>query len=156
MPSADSPHAPGAAGLDGDGAGGHEELPEALLDTHPAVRALAWLLEYAAGRAHTDGEMSGDVLHLAADALAARRDSEAVAGAIGVQLAVLHRRATVFTAAHPELYKRSVQGGTSSGGARDHRQLRDIGGGEMRRWGTWWTYCSYSGGGSAGGRPGQA
>ncbi|MFF9458629.1 hypothetical protein [Streptomyces flaveolus] len=107
-PPADSPDvpapAPSAAGPDGDGAGGQQELPEALLDTHPAVRALACLLEYAASQAHTDGEMPGDVLRLAADVLAARPDNEAVAGAIGVQLPVLHRRATAFTAAHPELY----------------------------------------------------
>jgi hypothetical protein len=67
-------------------------VSEALLDTHPAVRALACLLEYAADRVHTDGEMPGDVLHPAADALAARPGSEAVAGAIGVQLPALHRR----------------------------------------------------------------
>lgn len=107
-PSADSPDAPApapsAAGPDGDGAGGEQELPEALLDTHPAVCALGCLLEYAAGRAHADGEMPGDVLRLVADVLAARPGDEAVAGAIGVQLPVLHRRATAFTAAHPELY----------------------------------------------------
>ncbi|WP_406409341.1 hypothetical protein [Streptomyces sp. NBC_01643] len=48
--------------------------------------------------------MPSDVLHLVADVLAARPDDEAVAGAISVQLPVLHRRATAFTAAHPELY----------------------------------------------------
>ncbi|MER7498379.1 hypothetical protein ABT033_38050 [Streptomyces pharetrae] len=68
------------------------------------MRALDCLLDYAAGHAAADGAMPGDVLRLVADVLAARGGDEAVAGAIGVQLPVLHRRATAFTAAHPELY----------------------------------------------------
>ncbi|MFB6784522.1 hypothetical protein ACFCX0_46495 [Streptomyces sp. NPDC056352] len=104
-PTADSPDAPAPADADpaDDGAGGKPERAGDLLDSHPAVRALGCLLEYAASRAHADGEMPGDVLRLVADVLAARPGDEAVAGAIGVQLPVLHRRATAFTAAHPEL-----------------------------------------------------
>ncbi|MFC8949506.1 hypothetical protein [Streptomyces rochei] len=113
QPLADSPNAPAPApspaGPDGDGAGGQQDLPEALLDTHPAVRALGCLVEYAASQARTDGEMPSDVLRLAADVLAARPDNEAVAGAVGVQLPVLHRRATAFTATHPELYALTPQ-----------------------------------------------
>ncbi|MFC8259710.1 hypothetical protein ACFUNF_19245 [Streptomyces sp. NPDC057291] len=68
--SPDTP-APSVAGPVGDRAGGEEELPTGLLDTHPAVRALGCLLEYAAGQATEDGRMPGDVLRLVADVLAA-------------------------------------------------------------------------------------
>ncbi len=105
-PPADSPDAPapGVSGPGGDRTRAREEPPEGLLDTHPAVRALGCLLDYAASRATADGEMPGDVLRLVADVLAARPGDEAVAAVIGAQLPVLHRRATAFTAAHPELY----------------------------------------------------
>ncbi|MET9615385.1 hypothetical protein [Kitasatospora indigofera] len=105
-PPADSPNTPArtVAGPVGDGAGGGEGLAGDLLDTHPAVRALGCLLEYAVSQAPADGEMPGDVLHLVADVLAARPGDEAVTGEIGAQLPVLHRRATAFTAVHPELY----------------------------------------------------
>jgi len=86
------------------GAGGEEELPEGLLDSHPAVRALDCLLDYAASRAPADGEMPADILRLLSDVLAARLGDQAVAAVIGAHLPVLHRRATAFTAAHPELY----------------------------------------------------
>lgn len=36
--------------------------------------------------------------------LAARGGNEAVAAVIGAHLPLLHRRATAFTASHPELY----------------------------------------------------
>ncbi|MFE0775388.1 hypothetical protein [Streptomyces sp. NPDC058861] len=109
-PAALSPPAPGA-GPGGDktdrgdeeDAGG-KELPAGLRETHPAVRALDCLLDHATGRATTDGAMPGDALRLVADVLAARSGDEAVAAAIGAHLPVLHRRATAFTAAHPELY----------------------------------------------------
>ncbi|MCX4783882.1 hypothetical protein [Streptomyces sp. NBC_01264] len=97
--------APRAAGPAGDRTAGDEEkLPAGLLDTHPAVRALDCLLDYAAGHATEDGAMPGDVLRLVADVLAARPDDEAVATVIGAHLPLLHRRATAFTADHPELY----------------------------------------------------
>ncbi|MFF8786710.1 hypothetical protein [Streptomyces sp. NPDC015125] len=106
-PPAGAPATPatGAAGPAGDRAAGEEEeLPAGLLDTHPAVRALDCLLDYAAGQATKDGAMPGHVLHLVAHVLAARSDNEAVAAVIGAHLPLLHRRATAFTAAHPELY----------------------------------------------------
>ncbi|MFF8994501.1 hypothetical protein ACF09H_32175 [Streptomyces sp. NPDC014983] len=59
----------------GRAAGQVRELPAGLLESHPAVRALDCLLDYAAGRAR------GDVLDLAAAVLAARGGDEAVAGA---------------------------------------------------------------------------
>jgi hypothetical protein len=107
QPPASSPatSAPSAAGpADGDADGEEEELPAGLLDTHPAVLALDCLLDYAAGQASVDGGMPGDVLGLVADVLAARSGDEAVAAVIGAHLPLLHRRATAFTAAHPELY----------------------------------------------------
>ncbi|MFI8194654.1 hypothetical protein ACIF8T_39130 [Streptomyces sp. NPDC085946] len=79
-------------------------MPAGLLDTHPAVRALDCLLDYAAGHATKDGAMPDDVLRLVADILTARGSDEAVAAVIGAHLPLLHRRATAFTAAHPELY----------------------------------------------------
>ncbi|WP_225827099.1 hypothetical protein [Streptomyces naphthomycinicus] len=89
----------------GRAVGEEEELPAGLLDTHPAVRALDCLLNYAAGRATGDGEMPGAVLDLVAGVLAARGGDEAVATAGGAHLPLLHRRATAFTAAHHrELY----------------------------------------------------
>lgn len=106
-PPASSPatSAPNTAGPADDKAGGEEEeLPAGLLDTHPAVLALDCLLDYAAGQAIKDGQMPGDVLRLVADVLAARSGDEAVASVIGAHLPLLHRRATAFTAAHPELY----------------------------------------------------
>ncbi|MEW2493761.1 hypothetical protein AB0942_09460 [Streptomyces nodosus] len=92
---ADRPNALTPAAHAGDGAAGEEE---------PAVRALGCLLEYAASRATTDGEMPRDVLQLVADVLAARPGDEAVADVVGAQLPVLHYRATAFATAHPELY----------------------------------------------------
>ncbi|MGW7196211.1 hypothetical protein [Streptomyces chryseus] len=74
------------------------------MESHPAVRALDCLLDYAAGQAPSDGKMPGDVLRLVADVLAARGGDEAVAAVIGAHLPLLHRRATAFTTAHPELY----------------------------------------------------
>ncbi|UGQ11073.1 hypothetical protein LO772_30400 [Yinghuangia sp. ASG 101] len=70
----------------------------------PAVRALGSLLEYAVSRAPTDGDMCPDVLHLLADVLAADLVDEDAATEIGERLPVLHRRATAFATAHPELY----------------------------------------------------
>ncbi|MFJ2217962.1 hypothetical protein ACIQVO_38170 [Streptomyces sp. NPDC101062] len=63
----------------------------------PRRCALGCLLEYAAA-------VPGDVPDLVAGALAACAGDEAVAGAVGVRLPVLHRHAGEFTAAHPELY----------------------------------------------------
>ncbi|WP_234335716.1 hypothetical protein [Streptomyces sp. NRRL S-1022] len=48
--------APGTAGNE------EKELPAGLLDTHPALRALACLLDYAAGHATKEGTMPRDVL----------------------------------------------------------------------------------------------
>ncbi|MFD8396369.1 hypothetical protein ACFV2N_46160 [Streptomyces sp. NPDC059680] len=102
-PPAHTPDAP--ASTDAGAGEACKEVPAAgLPDSHPAWAALDCLLEYAASRARADGEMPSDVLQLLADVLAARPDDETVAGVIGVQLPVLHRRATAFTAAHPELY----------------------------------------------------
>jgi hypothetical protein len=84
----------------GHAAGEEQKLPAGLLESHPAVRALDCLLDYAAGRATGDGQMPGDVLDLAAAVLAARGGDEAVAAVLGAHLPVLHRRATAFTAAH--------------------------------------------------------
>ncbi|MEK2495152.1 hypothetical protein WN990_36985 [Kitasatospora purpeofusca] len=92
------------AGPVGGGADGEAGLAGDLLDAHPAVHALDCLLEYAASQALADGEMPDEVLGLIADALAAHPGDGAVADAIGAYLPVLHRRATAFTAAHPELY----------------------------------------------------
>ncbi|MGW2722412.1 hypothetical protein [Streptomyces sp. NPDC001492] len=109
-PPADSPQetaptpACADAGSTGDKAGGAGELAGDLADSHPAVRALDCLLEYAASRAPVDGAMPGDVLRLLSGALAARGGDEAVADVIGGHLPVLHHRATAFTAAHPQLY----------------------------------------------------
>ncbi|MFB8401133.1 hypothetical protein [Streptomyces sp. NPDC055912] len=88
---------------------GEEAGPEAgpggeLMGSHPAVRALGSLIEYAAHQAHAGSEMPADVLDLVAAVLAARVGDEAVATAIGVHLPALHRRAPAFTASHPELY----------------------------------------------------
>ncbi|WP_247701350.1 hypothetical protein [Streptomyces sp. RM72] len=88
----------------GRAAGEEQELPAGLLESHPAVRALDCLLDYAAAHASQDGRMPGDVLDLAAAVLTARDGDEAVAGVLGAHLPLLHRRATAFTAAHPELY----------------------------------------------------
>ncbi|MER8120662.1 hypothetical protein [Streptomyces sp. NPDC094031] len=101
--AAAGPATPGA-GPAGRAAGKEQELPAGLLEGHPAVRALDCLLDYAAGRAAKDGGMPGDVLGLAAAVLAARGGDAAVAAVLGAHLPVLHRRATTFTAAHPELY----------------------------------------------------
>nr|WP_258404872.1 hypothetical protein [Streptomyces sp. F12] len=81
----------------GRAAGEKQELPAGLLESHPAVRALDCLLNYAASR---DVQMPGDVLDLAAAVLAARGGDEAVATVFGAHLPVLHRRASDFTAAH--------------------------------------------------------
>ncbi|MFJ4932128.1 hypothetical protein [Streptomyces sp. NPDC088736] len=88
----------------GSAAGEEQELPASLSAAHPAVRALDCLLDYAASRATRDGQMPGDVLDLAAAVLAARDGDEAVAAVFGTHLPLLHRRATAFMAAHPELY----------------------------------------------------
>ncbi|MFB8401143.1 hypothetical protein [Streptomyces sp. NPDC055912] len=97
--------APRAAAPAGDRtAREEEELLAGLLDTHPAVRALDCLLDYAASHATEDGAMPADVLRFVADVLAARGGDEAVATVIGAHLPLLHRRATAFTVAHPELY----------------------------------------------------
>ncbi|MEV6680723.1 hypothetical protein AB0N09_28235 [Streptomyces erythrochromogenes] len=98
-PDPDPDPAPDCAGPGADG-----DVPGGLPDSHPAVRALACLLEYAAHRAPTDSELPADILDLIAGALAARSDDEAVTAAIGVRLPALHYRAPTFTAAHPELY----------------------------------------------------
>ena len=95
---------PAGPAAGGAAAGGEQDPDADLLGSHPAVRALGCLLEYAASRAGADDGMPGDVLQLVADVLAARAGDEAVATAIGVQLPVLHRRASAFAAAHPELY----------------------------------------------------
>ncbi|MFK0142464.1 hypothetical protein [Streptomyces murinus] len=87
------------AGPAGRAAGKEQELPAGLVESHPAVRALDCLLDYAAGRAAKDGGMPGDVL-----GLAARGGDAAVAGVLGARLPLLHRHATAFAAAHPELY----------------------------------------------------
>ncbi|MFJ3229187.1 hypothetical protein ACIPJS_38365 [Streptomyces sp. NPDC086783] len=68
------------------------------------MRALDCLLNYAAAQASTDGQMPDDVLDLVAAVLTVRDGDEAVAGVLGAHLPLLHRRATAFTAAHPEVY----------------------------------------------------
>ncbi|MEU4077729.1 hypothetical protein [Streptomyces venezuelae] len=88
----------------GRAAGEEQELPAGLLESHPAVCALDCLLDYAAAHASQDGRMPGDVLDLVAAVLTVRGGDEAVAGVLGAHLPLLHRRATAFTAAHPELY----------------------------------------------------
>ncbi|WP_332758301.1 hypothetical protein [Streptomyces sp. MT206] len=104
-PEPDSAQAgPADAALRGEEAGPEEGPGGELLGSHPAVRALGSLIEYAAHQAHAGGEMPADVLDLVAAVLAARVGDEAVATAIGVHLPALHRRAPAFTAAHPELY----------------------------------------------------
>lgn len=106
--AAGAPATPGAGPAGphpGRPAGEGLELPAGLLESHPAVRALDCLLDYAAGRATTDGGMPGDVLDLTAAVLAARGGETAVAAVLGAHLPLLHRRATAFTAAHhAELY----------------------------------------------------
>ncbi|MFF9025648.1 hypothetical protein [Streptomyces eurythermus] len=77
--------------------GEEEELPAGLLESHPTVRALDCLIDYAAGHATTDGAMPGHVLDLLVGVLASRGSNEAVAA--GTHLP-LHRRAIAFTAAH--------------------------------------------------------
>ncbi|MET8771671.1 hypothetical protein [Streptomyces sp. NPDC004658] len=97
--------AAGPAGPPADRPAGEEqELPAGLLESHPAVRALDCLLHYAAAQAPQDGQMPGDILDLAAAVLTARAGDQAVAGVLGAHLPLLHRRATAFTAAHPEVY----------------------------------------------------
>ncbi|MHC3534181.1 hypothetical protein ACLQ2M_40250 [Streptomyces sp. DT7] len=94
-----------AAGPPADGTAGEEQqLPAGLPLSHPAVRALDCLLDYAAAQAPRDGQMPGDVLDLIAAVLQARGGDETVAAVLGAHLPLLHRRATAFTAAHPELY----------------------------------------------------
>ncbi|WP_282108082.1 hypothetical protein [Streptomyces sp. RK31] len=104
-PTAAGDPATPAAGPPADRAAGEEqELPAGLLESHPAVRALDCLLDYAAAQASQDGQMPGDVLDLVAAVLTARGGDQAVAGVLGAHLPLLHRRATAFTAAHPEVY----------------------------------------------------
>lgn len=103
-PTAGGPATP-AAGPPADRTAGEEqELPAGLLESHPAVRALDCLLDYAASQAPRDGQMPGDVLNLIAAVLQARGGDEPVAAVLGKHLPLLHRRAAAFTAAHPELY----------------------------------------------------
>lgn len=71
-----------------------------MLGADPEVRALGCLLEYAAHRARTAGEVPQPVLDLVAGVLAAHSGQDAVATAIGVHLPELHRHAPAFTAAH--------------------------------------------------------
>ncbi|MFE1190200.1 hypothetical protein [[Kitasatospora] papulosa] len=85
-------------------AGEEQELPAGLPESHPAVRALDCLLDYAAAQAPRDGQMPGDVLDLTAAVMEARGGDETVTAVLGAHLPFLHRRATAFTAAHPELY----------------------------------------------------
>ncbi|WP_240679442.1 hypothetical protein [Streptomyces sp. B29(2018)] len=85
-------------------AGEEQQLPAGLPQSHPAVRALDCLLDYAAAQAPRDGQMPGDVLNLVAAVLQARGGDETAAAVLGAHLPLLHRRATAFTAAHPELY----------------------------------------------------
>ncbi|MFJ6438711.1 hypothetical protein [Streptomyces sp. NPDC091416] len=85
-------------------AGEEQQLPAGLPESHPAVRALDCLLDYAAAQAPRDGQMPGDVLDLIAAVLQARGGDETVAAVLGAHLPLLHRRATAFTAAHPDLY----------------------------------------------------
>ncbi|MFI1189643.1 hypothetical protein [Streptomyces californicus] len=85
-------------------AGEEQQLPAGLPQSHPAVRALDCLLDYAAAQAPRDGQMPGDVLNLVAAVLQARGGDGTVAAVLGRHLPLLHRRATAFTAAHPELY----------------------------------------------------
>ncbi len=98
--SAGGPATPAA----GRTAGEEQQLPAGLPESHPAVRALDCLLDYAAAQAPRDGQMPGDVLDLVAAVLQARGGDEPVAGVLGKHLPLLHRRATAFTAAHPDLY----------------------------------------------------
>ncbi|WP_443977607.1 hypothetical protein [Streptomyces anulatus] len=103
-PTAGGPATP-AAGPPADRAAGEEqELPAGVPESHPAVRALDCLLDYAAARAPRDGQMPGDVLDLIDAVLQARGGDEPVAAVLGKHLPLLHRRATAFTAAHPGLY----------------------------------------------------
>ncbi|MCX4550395.1 hypothetical protein [Streptomyces sp. NBC_01500] len=87
----------------GDTPGGRKRSGDPRFPS-PAVRALGSLLDYAVSRAPTDGDMSADVLHLLAGVLAAGLVDEDAATEIGERLPVLHRRATAFATAHPELY----------------------------------------------------
>ncbi|MEU5137020.1 hypothetical protein [Streptomyces californicus] len=94
-----------AAGPPADRTVGEEQqLPAGMPESHPAVRALDCLLGYAASQAPRDGQMPGDVLDLVAAVLQARGGDETVAAVLGAHLPLLHRRATAFTAAHPDLY----------------------------------------------------
>ncbi|MFE6157249.1 hypothetical protein, partial [Streptomyces sp. NPDC057889] len=93
VPVQDTP-AGGSGPADGRG------VDAALLGSDPEVRALGCLIEYAVHRAHTDGEMPADVLEAVAGALAARKNQDAVATAIGVRLPALHRHAPAFAAEH--------------------------------------------------------
>ncbi|MET8631787.1 hypothetical protein [Streptomyces sp. NPDC004680] len=71
-----------------------------MLGADPEVRALGCLLEYAAHRARTAGEVPQSVLDLVASVLTAHSGQDAVATAIGVHLPELHRHAPAFTAVH--------------------------------------------------------
>ncbi|MFC8704904.1 hypothetical protein ACFUIV_22335 [Streptomyces anulatus] len=94
-----------AAGPPADRTAGEEQqLPAGLPESHPAVRALDCLLDYAAAQAPRDGQMPGDVLNLIAAVLEARGGDGTAAAVLGTHLPLLHRRATGFTAAHPDLY----------------------------------------------------
>ncbi|MFF6829961.1 hypothetical protein [Streptomyces longwoodensis] len=78
----------------------------ALLGSHPQVRALGCLLEYAVHRARTTGEMPPTVLDTVAGALATHAHDDAVATAVGVHLPGLHRHAPAFAAARrTDLYR---------------------------------------------------
>nr|WP_181411994.1 hypothetical protein [Streptomyces sp. F12] len=83
----------------------------ALLGSHPQVRALGCLLEYAVHQARARGQMPAEVLQAVAGALPAAAAQDAVATAIGVRLPALHRCAPDFTARHrTALYRIPSQG----------------------------------------------
>ncbi|MFI1530673.1 hypothetical protein [Streptomyces griseus] len=102
--TAGGPATPAAAPPAGRPAGEEQGLPAGLPESHPAVRALDCLLDYAASQAPRDGQMPGDVLDLVAAVLEFRGGDETVAAVLGRHLPLLHRRATAFTADHAELY----------------------------------------------------
>lgn len=102
--TASGPATPAAGPTAARPAGVEQQLPAGVPESHPAVRALDCLLDYAASQAPQDGQMPGDVLDLIAAVLEARGGDEPVAAVLGAHLPLLHRRATAFTAAHPELY----------------------------------------------------
>ncbi|MDX2854431.1 hypothetical protein PV342_39695 [Streptomyces sp. PA03-3a] len=92
--SEDAPDGPAVAEADD-----HRDVPaQTLPGSHPAVRALGCLLEYAAYRARTTRQMPDGILDLTQGALAAHGGQDAVATAVGVHLPSLHHHAPRFTA----------------------------------------------------------